>query len=462
MNISIRNTILIAGLTGLLLSCNTAKHFNRETVNTDGLYGDLSFSDSLTIADKPWQELFTDPKLQELITEGLDNNPDLQIALQRVVESEAYYAQGKASLFPSLTAQGGGGYVHNPKTLYPDGPRDVQDFQLNLQSSWEADIWGKLRSSKRAAYANLLASDAGRKAVRTRLIATIATTYYGLLALDEQLEITRETVKNSIDLVETMKLLKGSGQVTGAAVVQSEAVRYAAEVTIPDLEHKIRETENSLSVLLGRTPGAIERGNLAAQQSSELLMIGVPAQLLENRPDVMQAEYAVMSAYEMTNNARASFYPALTITALAGLEATDLSDLLDADAFVANVIGGLTAPVFNKRAIRTRYEVAKAQREEALLTFRSVLLNAGQEVNNALGQFETSERKIALRQQQLEALEKSVSYTKELLNFGSATYTEVLNAQQSLLSAQLSNVNDHVQKLTAVVSLYRALGGGWK
>lgn len=444
------------------MSCSTARHFDRDAVSTEGLYGDPAHTDSLTIADKPWPELFTDPHLEDLIKEGLDHNPDLQIAIQRVLEAEAYYAQGRASLFPALTAQGGGGYVRNPRTLYPNGPREVQDFQLNLQSAWEVDIWGKLRSSKRATYASLLGSDAGRKAVQTRLIASIATTYYGLLALDEQLEITRETVENSIDLVETMNVLKGSGQVTGAAVVQSEAVRYAAEVTIPDLEQQIRETENSLSILLGRTPGAIERGKLADQQSPELLTTGVPAQLLENRPDVMQAEYAVMSAYEITNSARASFYPALTITASAGLEATDLGDLLNADAFMANLIGGLTAPVFNKRAIRTRYEVARAQREEALLSFRSSLLNAGLEVNNALGQFETSTKKIALRRRQLEALEKSVSYTKELLNFGSATYTEVLNAQQSLLSAQLSNVNDHVQKLTAVVQLYRALGGGWK
>jgi multidrug efflux system outer membrane protein len=460
--ISFKNTILVAGMTGILLSCSTYRHFNRESVNTDRLFGDTVLTDSVTLADTPWQELFTDPHLQKLIEEGLDNNPDLQIAIQRVIEAEAYYSQGKASLFPSVTAQGGGGYVRNPETLYPDGPRDVKDFQLNLQASWEADIWGKLRSSKRAAYASLLASDAGRKAVQTRLISNIVTTYYGLLALDEQLKITRETVRNNIDLVETMKILKNSGQVTGAAVVQTEAVRYAAEVTIPDLEQTIRETENALCLLLGRTPGKIERGALEDQQAPSLLKTGVPAQLLENRPDVMEAEYGVMSAYELTNNARAYFYPALTITALGGFESTNLDDLLDPVAFSANVIGGLTAPLFNKKANVTRLKVAKAQQEEALINFRNALLNAGQEVNNALGQYNTLEKKIILRQQQLGALEKSVSYTKELLNYGSATYTEVLNAQQSLLSAQLNNVNDHLQKLTSFVSLYRALGGGWK
>lgn len=460
--ISFKNTILAAGLAGVLLSCSTSRHFNRETVDTDGLYGDTISTDSVTIADTPWAELFTDPYLQDLIREGLDNNPDLQIAIQRVVEAEAYFSQGKASFFPSISAQGTYGHVRNPETLYPAGPRNVDDFQLNLQASWEVDIWGKLRSSKRAAYGDLLASDAGRKAVETRLIANIINTYYSLLALDEQLDITRETVKNNMELVETMKLLKESGQVTGAAVVQTEAVRYAAEVTIPDLEQTIRETENAMCLMLGRTPGSIERGTLADQQPPMLISTGVPSQLLENRPDVMQAEYAVMSAFEMTNNARSYFFPALTLTASTGFESTKLKDLLDADAFLANVVGGLAAPLFNKRANVTRLEVAKAQREEALISFRNALLNAGQEVNNALGQYETSKQKIVLRQQQLDALEKSVSYTKELLNYGSATYTEVLNAQQSLLSAQLSNVDDHLQGLTSVVSLYRALGGGWK
>jgi len=460
--ISLKNTILLAGITGTLLSCNTSKQFNREFVSSDRLFGDTIMTDSATIANTPWQDLFADRHLQQLIQEGLDHNPDLQIAIQRVIEAEAYYSQGKASLFPSVTAQGGGGYVRNPETLYPDGPRDVKDFQLNLQASWEADIWGKLRSAKRSAYANLLAGDAGRKAVQTELISGIATTYYSLLALDEQLAITRETVENNIDLVETMKILKNSGQVTGAAVVQTEAVRYAAEVTIPDLEQTIRETENTLCLLLGRTPGRIERGSLAGQKSPAVIKTGVPAQLLDNRPDVMQAEYAVMSAYELTNNARAYFYPALTITALSGFESTELDQLLDPVAFSANVIGGLTAPIFNKRANVTRLKVAKAQQEEALISFRNVLLNAGLEVNNALGQFNASDKKIVLRQQQLNALEKSLSYTKELLNYGSATYTEVLNAQQSLLAAQLNNVNDHLQKLGAVVSLYRALGGGWK
>ena len=459
---SIKYIILIAGVSGVLYSCNISKQFQRDSIKTEGLYGSVASTDSANIANKLWSELFTETYLQQLVKEGLDNNPDLLVAVQKVHEAEAYLSQSKAALLPGINGKGTGTYTRNPESIYPDGPRDVNTYQLGLEASWEIDIWGKLSSSKRSAYANLLASDAGQKAVQTRLVASIATTYYSLVGLDAKLAITQQTVKNNIDQVETIKVLKESGKVTGAAVVQSEANRYATEVTIPDLEQQIRETENALCLLLGRTPGTIQRGKIDEQTLSTALTTGVPAQLLDNRPDVMQAEFGVMSAFEITNNARASFYPALTLTASAGFAATDLSTLIDAKSFAANVIGGLVQPIFNKRLNVTRLKVAKAQQEEALINFRNTLLKAGQEVHNALGSYEGSVKKIALRKSQLEALIKSVDFTKELLTYGSANYTEVLNAQTSLLSAQLNSVNDQLQQLNAVVTLYRALGGGWK
>ena len=459
---SIKNIFLIAGLAAALLSCSTSRHYQRGTVSTDKLFGDTVVTDSVTMASQPWRELFTESRLQKLIQEGLDNNPDLLVAIQKVVETEAYFSQSKAALLPSLSATGKESYVRNPESIYPNGPREVNTFQLSGEASWEVDLWGKLSSSKRAAYANLLASDAGKKAVQTKLISSIATAYYELVGLDTKLGITKQTVKNNVDLVETMKVLQGSGKINGAAVVQSEAVRYAAEVTIPDLEQQIREGENALCILLGRVPGTIERGKLDEQALSSALKTGVPAQLLDNRPDVMQAEFAVMSAYETTNSARANFYPAITLTASTGFAGPDLDRLLDPVSFAANVVGGLTQPIFSKRANITRLKVAKAQQEEALITFKNTLLKAGQEVHNTLGLYESSVQKLALRKLQLEALVKSVDYTKELLVYGSANYTEVLTAQTSLLSAQLNNVNDRLQQLNAVISLYRALGGGWK
>jgi len=459
---SIKHIILIAGIAGILGSCSTSRHYRRGVVTTDKLFGDTIITDSATMANKPWRELFTDRQLQKLIQEGLDNNPDLQFSILKVMEAEAYFSQSKAALLPSLSANGEGTYVRNPESIYPTGPREVNTYQLSAEASWEIDLWGKLRSSKRAAYANLLAGDAGKKAVETRLIASIATAYYTLVGLDAKLAITQQTVKNNIDLVETLKVLQGSGKVTGAAVVQSEAVRYAAEVTIPDLQQQIREAENAICLLLGRVPGNVERGKMDEQTLSPILKTGVPAQLLDNRPDVMQAEFAVMSAYETTNSARAYFYPSLTLTASTGFVAADLNELLNPTSFAANVIGGLTQPLFNKRLNSTRLKVAKAQQEEALITFRNTLLKAGQEVHNTLGSYESSVQKIALRKLQLDALIKSVDYTKQLLTYGSANYTEVLTAQTSLLSAQLNSVNDRLQQLNAIISLYRALGGGWK
>ncbi|HEY5138062.1 MAG TPA: TolC family protein, partial [Methylococcales bacterium] len=304
--ISIKYIILIVGFTSMLVSCNTSNHYQRNAVNTDNLFGSSIATDSVTIANKPWRDLFGENYLQKFILEGLENNADMKIAIQKVIEAEAYFSQSKAALLPAISAKAMVNYTKNPETLYPNGPGEVKYFQLGADASWEIDLWGKLLSSKRGAYANLLATDAGRKAVQTRMIADIATAYYTLVGLDEKLAITRLTVKNNIDLVETMKVLKESGKVTGAAVVQSEASRYAAEVTIPDLEQQIRETENALSLLLGRVPGTIERGKIDQQILSTVLKTGVPAQLLDNRPDVMQAEFGVMSAFETTNNARAS------------------------------------------------------------------------------------------------------------------------------------------------------------
>lgn len=458
--ISIKNIVLTFGVAALLFSCSTSQHFQREMINTGGLYG-FESTDSTSMAQRSWQELFSDPKLKELIEEGLQKNPDLLIAVQRVKEAEAYLAQNKAALLPGVNAGLNASYSRNPESVYPDGPRESNTYQLGLEADWEVDLWGKLSSAKKAAYANLLATDAGRRVVQTRLIANIATVYYQLAALDAKLEITRQTVENRIDVVETMKVLKESGRVTGAAIVQSEAARYEAEVTIPDLEQQIRETQNTLCLLLGRTPGEIQRNKLPEPAEGSLLKVGVPSQLLNNRPDVMQAEYNVISAFEMTNNAKAYFYPALTLTASSGFTSTTLDELLDPAAFAANMIGGLAAPVFNKKANVTRLKVSKARQEEALLNLRYILLNAGNEVNNALGLYNSAKQKINLRQQQIGALEQSVEFTQELLNYGSATYTEVLFAQQSLLAAQLNNINDHLQQLNAVVFLYRALGGGW-
>lgn len=468
------NIIFCLGLSIVLMSCSNSQYISNESekidelfshedsVKMNALYGDSIKTDTLSSANKPWDKLFTDARLRQLIKEGLDNNLDLKIAVQTICEAEAYLGQSKAAFLPGISAVAQGSITKNPESLYPSGPIHLSYMNVGLEANWELDIWGKLSSSERASYAGLLASDAGKKAVQTRLIADIAEAYYNLMALDAKLAITEQTVKNYADLVLTMRALQESGKVTGAAVMQSEATQYAAEVTIPDLKQQILEQQNTLCLLLGRSGGTIECGKIEEQPTAPLIQIGIPAMLLDNRPDVMQARYSLMKAFETTKVARTYFYPALTITASSGFAATALNDLFNPANFLSNVVGGLTQPILNNGANTARLEVAKAQQEEALLNFKKALLNAGNEVQNVLGSYQSSVLKTKLREKQLESLLNSVDYTKKLLTYGSANYTEVLTAETSLLSAQLSSVSDRLQQLDAEILLYRAIGGGWK
>jgi NodT family efflux transporter outer membrane factor (OMF) lipoprotein len=351
------------------MSNEAAQKVEQLTPDTKGLYGGIASNDSSTLADKSWREIFKDPDLQHLIVEGLKNNNDLLISVQRIKEAEALYLQGKAASFPSISVFANGNYLRNSSSLYPNGPKEVKAYEIGASANWEIDIWGKLQSSKRAAYAYLLYSEAGQKAVQTRLIANIASAYYNLIGLDAKLAITRQTVKNNIELVETIKLLKESGKVTGAAVVQSEATRYAAEVTIPDLEQQIHETENFICLLLGRNPGEIKRNKIEDQLTPDVVKTGIPARLLDHRPDVMQAKYTLMNAFEITKSAKASFYPSLTISGSGGFLSTGFEHFFDPTYFATNVLAGLTQPLFNKRSNTTRLKVAKAQQEESLLNF---------------------------------------------------------------------------------------------
>ncbi|OUJ73484.1 efflux transporter outer membrane subunit [Hymenobacter crusticola] len=514
--------LLIALLLLVAGSCQISHPYSRPETATTGLYRDAAANDTTTLAARPWQQLFTDPQLQKLINEGLTNNRNLQVAVARIEQTQALLAQSKAAFLPSLngratttlsrargslvgtnaggstttggtttggTTTGGttgggttgggttgggttgggttGGGTTGTGTTTTDQSTIVtggspRQYLLALSSSWEADVWGKLRSNKRSYVASVLQSEAYRRVVQTQLIADIADNYYYLLALDAQLAITRQTVQNRIQDVETMRLLKEGDVVTEAAVVQSEAQRYAAEVTIPDLERNVRETENLMATLLGRAPRPIERSTLAAQPPTPPLLTGVPGQLLRNRPDVQQAEYAFESSFELSNAARAYFYPSFTITANGGLISSTIDNLFSPTAIFASVVGGLAQPIFSQGLNRARLRRAEALQREYLFTYQQTMFTAGQEVSNALFAYQSAVDKARLRALQLEALGKAVDYTQELLRAGFANYTEVLTAQQSLLSAQLNSVNDALQQRQAVTDLYHALGGGWQ
>ena len=448
-------------------ACSVTKTYKSPEVKTDGLYRDQNTADSVTMADLPWKSLFADEKLKALIQKGLEQNVDLKNAIQNILQSEATLKQSKLAYLPTLdlTADATRSKQSLAALNFPAGINIntlTNTYKLYLSTSWEADIWGKLSSAKRAALASYLGTDAARKAVQTQLIADIANNYFNLLSLDKQLLITEATLKSRIESVETMKSLKEGAVVTGAAVVQSEASRYATEVTIPDLKQSIRETENALSILLAQAPGAIDRGTLDAQVTPANLSIGLSSQLLHNRPDVQQAEFSFRSSFENTNLARTYFYPSLTLTASGGLSSLQLKNFFDNSIFYS-LVGGLTQPIFNQGLNKARLTTAQSQQVQALNTFQQTLLIAGQEVSNSLFDYQSAVAKGDSRAKQIAALTKAVDYTHELLRYSSATnYTDVLTSEQSLLAAQLSGVNDQLQKLQAVVNLYRALGGGWK
>ncbi len=451
MCIRISKAVVLVSVIALTVSsCRITKPYVEPAAPAEELYRDVVTTDTNTIATLPWQEIFTDDPLQTLIETGIKNNFDLLSAYSRIQAAQAFYSQSKSALLPSLNLLGN--VEHSNST----------QFQLGFNSTWEIDIWGKLGSAKRAELANLLQTEAAAKAIQTGLVSTIATYYYQLLALDKQLVITEQTVENWKATVITISALKEAGRVTEAAVVQSEAQQYAAEVTIPDLKQSIKEFENALSVLIGSSPSTIHRGTLENQQITTDLRTGVPAQLLANRPDVQQAEFNLRQFFELTNVARASFYPSISITGSAGQYSSTLGNLFDPASSLARIGGGLLQPIFNNRMNKTRLEVAKAQQQEALYNFQSTLLTAGQEVSNAISLYNTSLAKTSVREKQIDALEKSVSYSQELLENGFAIYTEVITARQSLLQAELAEVNDRLQQFRSVIDLYRALGGGWR
>lgn len=451
----------------LLSACVTKKYERPKTLSTDNLYRDQASADSTTIANMPWQTIFKDQKLNALIQKGLDQNLNLKNAIENIVQARATLRQTKLAYYPTLDFDANATRNKQSKAAlnFPAGINIntlTTTYKMGLSTSWEADIWGKLSSSKRAALATYLSTDAAKQAVQTQLISDIANNYFLLLSYDKQLEITKSTLESRIKNVEVIKALKEGAIVTGASVVQSEANQHAAEVLIPDLKRSIRETENALNILLGQPSGPIERGVLGEQVIPEKIAIGLPAQLLENRPDVRQAEFDFRTAFETTNMAKTYFYPSLTLTASGGLSTLQLKNFFDQSIFYS-IIGGLTQPIFNQGLNKARLTNAQSRQVQAFNNFQQSLLVAGQEVSNALYAYEMAVEKEDSREKQIEALEKAVDFTQQLLEYSSATnYTDVLTSEQNLLAAQLSGVNDNLQKLQAVVDLYRALGGGWK
>ena len=457
--------LILIGVVFSLQSCFVAKDYQRpeEIVNEDFYRTDMLTQDTLNIAEVSWRNMFTDATLQSYIEEGLENNIDIRVALQNILASEAYFKQGKAGYLPTLS--GGATYTHqelSENSQFGSLFSALDQYQVSADLSWEADIWGRIRSQKRAFQASYLQSIAAHQAVKTQLISRIASSYYELLSLDEQIRITKETISTRENSLETTQALKDAGNVTEVGVKQTEAQLYNAQAILIDLQNQSRLLENTFSILLGRTPSNIERTSLDEQEITTELKIGVPAQLLRNRPDVISAEYNLVNAFELTNAARSSFYPALTLTASGGLQSLDFNTLFDPESFFATLVGGITQPIFNQRRNRTQYEVSQAQQEQARLDFRQAILTASKEVSDALYSYDTATQKIEIKQKEFNAYDLATDYSEQLLDNGLANYLEVLNARENALYARLDLINARYNQLRSVVDLYEALGGGWK
>lgn len=468
MKITIHKIILIFFVSFLVVSCHTRQNYQRanDVVDEKLFRTDALPKDSLSMANLSWKEIFTDAVLQKHIAKALENNLDIRMALQNIASAEAYLKQSKAAYQPTISV--GPDYSFNTNSLNTQfgqiigERRYINQFDITANLGWELDLWGKLKGQEKAQYAAYLSSVAAHQNVKSNLVASIATAYYQLLTFDEQKKIFSNTIEIRKKNLETTKALKDAGIVSEVAVQQSEALVYNAEASLVTLDVQIQMLENTISLLMGEPSHEIERTSLSTQNFTLNTDVGYPSALLANRPDVKQAEFNLINAFELTNAAKAQFYPSLRITGSTGVQSVDIDKLFSGNSVFANVLVGLAQPILNKRQIRTNYEVSLANQERAYLNFRKTILNAGNEVSDALKMYNAQDQFIAFKKKELSAYDKSVEFSQELVNYGMANYLEVLNANVNKLNAEINIANAQYSKLQAGVELYRALGGGWR
>lgn len=445
----------------LMSSCGLYNKYERPDVNTEGLVRDvvsatdtLAVSDTASFGNLPWRSVFTDPQLQALIEKGLANNVNLQNAALNVKMVEAQLMAAKLAFVPSFT------FTPQGTISSWDGNKATKTYSLPVNASWSLDLFGNLLSQKRSAQTALLATKDYQLVVKTGVISNIANMYYTLMMLDKQLEIVDNMAGLTKDTWEMMKLQKELGRVRETGVQSAEANYYSVQAQAADLRRQIRETENSMSLLLGQPAQTIARGKLESQSLPSEFSTGISIQMLNNRPDVHYAEMELAQCFYNVQTARSRFYPNITISGSGAFTNNAGGGIVNPGKWLLSAIGSLVQPIFQNGQIVAGLKVAKAQQEQAYNTWQNAVLSAGSEVSNALVLYNSSDEKSKLEQKQIESLTKNVEYTKDLFKMGSSTYLEVITAQQSLLNAELSKVADDFHKMQAVVNLYYALGGG--
>ena len=455
-----KSLYIIMSCTLLLSSCGIYKKYERPEVNTKGLYRDtlsdqdtLVSNDTTTLGSTPWREVFTDPKLQTLIDSALSNNSDLLTAALSVKQSEDMLKVAKLAYVPS--------FVFSPNGALSswDGAKTNKTYSLPIQASWTVDLFGSLLNAKRAQQMVLVQARDYQRAVRTSIISGVANCYYTLLMLDEQLRITKETEALTGQTWKTMQDMKEYYGYNEGSVLSAKANYLSVKASIPEIERQIRETENSLSLLLAQAPTRIDRGTFAGQSLPENLRTGVGIQVLANRPDVHAKEMALANCFYNVNKARSAFYPNITITGSAAWTNSSGMGIVNPGKMLLNAVGSLVQPIFQHGQLIAGLRVAKSQQEQAYIAWQQSILNAGSEVSNALKLYETSAKLSEIEAERVETLQSNVEAVTALMANGS-TYLEVITAQQALLASKLQKVVDDFNKMQAVVNLYYALGGG--
>ena len=399
-----------------------------------------------------WREMFTDRELQSLIEAGLEQNTDLNVARLRVEAAEAALMTAKLSYLPSLgiNAEGGGSRY--------DGAT-AKTYNVGATASWELDIFGKFTAAKRGAVVAWQGSRDYQQAVQTQLIATIADSYYTLALLDEQMSINNRTLENWRATVRTLEALKKVGKANEAGVLQAKANVMQLESSQLAICKSVSETENALSAILAMPSQPIERSSLD-EAFPDTISIGVPLQLLSNRPDVRQAEMELAQAFYATHVARSAFYPNITLSGTLGWTNNGGGAITNPGQWLFNAIGSLTQPLFNRGTNIANLKIAQTKQEEAKLLFQQSLLNAGKEVNDALTTWQTAKSQYEINTRQVETLREAVRKTELLMSHSSTSYLEVLTTQQSLLSAEQAQAQDRFGEIQGIINLYHALGGG--
>ena len=457
-----KKLLIIMSAPLLLGSCGLYNKYERPDVNATGLVRDtvsatdtLAVSDTTSFGNLPWREVFTDPQLQALIEQGLENNVDLLNAALNVKMVEAQLTAAKLAFVPSFTFSPQG-------TLTSwDGSKTTKTYSLPVQASWSLDLFGNLLSQKRSAQTALLATKDYQLVVKTQVISNIANMYYTLLMLDRQLEIVNEMAgitKETWDMMKGLKELRVGYRST--SVQSAEANYYSVLAQAADLKRQIRETENSLSLMLGQSAQAIKRGRLEDQNLPSKFSTGIALNMLSNRPDVHYAEMTLAQCFYNTQTARSRFYPSITISGSGAFTNSSGMGIVNPGKWLLSAVGSLVQPLFMNGQLIAGLKVAKAEQEQAYNTWQNAVLMAGNEVSNALVLYNTSDEKSRLEEKQVAALRKTVEDTKELYASSNSNYLEVITAETSLLNAELTKVADDFYKMQAVVNLYQALGGG--